>query len=54
MRSIYSLDAVGSPWSPEADQPLLPDSPITLALEDDDTQQRDFVEEMYRDLGVGD
>lgn len=54
MRSTLFLDAVDSPWNPGADQPRVPDSPFNTALEDDDTQQREFLEEMYCDLGVGD
>lgn len=54
MRSTLFFEAVGPSWSSDADQPLLPDSPITNVLDDDDAQQREFVEEIYRDLGVGD
>jgi hypothetical protein len=53
MRSTHSFDYVGFLWSPDAEQPSLPDSPYS-PLDDEEAQQREFVEEIYRDLGVGD
>jgi hypothetical protein len=54
MRSTHFFEAVGSCWSYDSDQPLLPDSPLGPVPDDDDAEQRAFVEEMYCDLGVGD